>query len=251
MQEKVVLITGGSSGIGKQVALDCAKKGAAIVIADIDDIEGSRLQFEIISAGGRALFQQTDVTMSSSLQDAIRVALGSFGSVDYAFNNAGIESGFAGFTADYEEDLFLKMIDVNLSGVWRSMKYELEVMQEQKSGVIVNNASILGKVGHKTASPYCASKHGVIGLTKTAALEYATKGIRVNAVCPGYIETPMLERIGVIDDEQQRTTLENMHPVKRLGSCKEVTNAVLWLFSDEASFVTGTAMEVDGGYLAR
>ncbi len=251
MSKKTVFISGGASGIGRQVALDFAKSGVAVVIADIDDIEGPRLQFEIINNGGRALFKQTDVTNSESIQESMQEGLASFGSIDYAFNNAGIESGFAGFTADYEEGLFVKMIDVNLNGVWRCMKYELEVMQEQKSGVIVNNASILGKVGHKTASPYCASKHGVIGLTKTAALEYVTKGIRINAICPGYVETPMLERMGINENDQLRKALENMHPIKRLGNCSEVASAVLWLCSDSASFVTGTALEVDGGYLAR
>lgn len=251
MENKTAFITGGSKGIGRQVALDFASKGAAVVIADIDDIDGPRLQFEIIQNGGRALYHATDVTDSSSIETAVKQALQSFGSLDYAFNNAGIASEFPDFTADYKEDLFLKMIDVNLNGVWRSMKYELEVMTEQKSGVIVNNASILGKVGHKTASPYCASKHGVIGLTKTAALEYADKGIRINAVCPGYIETPMLETMGVFENEKFKRALENMHPIKRMGTCSEVSSAVLWLCSDGASFVTGTAMEVDGGYLAR
>ncbi len=248
---KTALITGGASGIGRQVALEFAQSGAAVVIADIDDIAGPRLQFEIIQAGGRALFKLTDVTSSDSIQEMISEAQSSFGTIDYAFNNAGIESGFAGNTAEYDESLFLRILDVNLNGVWRCMKYELELMEQQKSGVIVNNASILGKVGHKTASPYCASKHGVIGLTKTAALEYASKGIRVNAICPGFIETPMLDRLGVLDNEKYKKAVEQMHPINRLGNCSEVASAVLWLCSDGASYVTGTALDIDGGYLAR
>lgn len=248
---KTAVITGGASGIGREVALEFAKNGAAVVIADLDEIEGARLQFEIIQSGGRALFKYTDVEKSADIEEMMSETLSNFGSVDFAFNNAGIESGFSGLTADYDEALFLNVININLNGVWRCMKYELQVMQEQGTGVIVNNASVLGKVGFKTASPYTAAKHGVIGLTKTAALEYATKGIRVNAICPGFIETPMLDRMGLSENEKLKKGLEQLHPMNRLGGAGEVASGVLWLCSDGASFVTGTTLEIDGGYLAR
>lgn len=251
IKDKTAVITGGASGIGREVVLEFAKNGASVVIADLDEVEGARLQFEIIKSGGRALFKYTDVTKSVDIEEMIAEALKNFGSVDFAFNNAGIESGFSGLTADYDEALFSNVINVNLNGVWRCMKHELQVMQEQGSGVIVNNASVLGKVGFKSASPYTAAKHGVIGLTKTAALEYATKGIRVNAICPGFIDTPMLERMGISDNEKLKKGLEQLHPMNRLGSPSEVASGVLWLCSEGASFVTGTTLEIDGGYLAR
>ncbi len=251
IKDKVAVITGGASGIGRDVALEFAKNGAAVVIADIDEVDGARLQFEIIKNGGRALFKYTDVTKSADIEQLVSEAQSSFGSIDFAFNNAGIESGFTGSTADYDEALFLNVINVNLNGVWRCMKYQLEAMQEQGSGVIVNNASVLGKVGFKTASPYTAAKHGVVGLTKTAALEYAKKGIRINAICPGFIETPMLDRMGIGENEKLKQGLEQLHPMGRIGATSEIAAGVLWLCSSGASFVTGTTLEIDGGYLAR
>ncbi len=250
-ENKTAVITGAASGIGRESVFAFANAGANVVIADIDELAGASLQFEIIKNGGRALFIATDVADSANIQAMIDEAVNSFGSIDFAFNNAGIESNLPCLTADYSEELFLSIININLSSVWRCMKYQLEVMLKQGSGVIINNASILGKVGFKTASPYSAAKHGVIGLTKTAAIEYAQKGIRVNAVCPGFIETPMLERMGLHDNEKLKKSLEQMHPMNRLGTSEEVAKSVVWLCSDSASFITGTTLDVDGGYLSK
>jgi NAD(P)-dependent dehydrogenase (short-subunit alcohol dehydrogenase family) len=170
--------------------------------------------------------------------------------LDYAFNNAGIE-GEQATTADYPVSEWERLISINLTGVWLSMKYEIPQMLKNGSGAIVNMSSILGTVGFANACAYVTAKHGVIGLTKTAALEYATQGIRVNAVCPAFIETPMLERWGLLTDPEIRAQLVSLHPLQRLGEPEEVADVVLWLCSEEASFVTGHAMLIDGGYVAQ
>jgi NAD(P)-dependent dehydrogenase (short-subunit alcohol dehydrogenase family) len=173
-----------------------------------------------------------------------------YGRLDCACNNAGIE-GVPALTADYPEDVWRRVIDVNLTSVWLCMKHEIPSMQEQHGGAIVNMASILGQVGFASASAYVAAKHGVIGMTKTAAVEYAAQDIRINAVCPGFISTPMLERGGIEAGSAGLEMIKNLHPAKRLGTPEEIAEAVLWLCSDAASFVTGAALLVDGGYVAQ
>lgn len=248
---KTILVTGAASGIGKATALLFASRKAQVIIADKDEENALTLQTEMDKMGSKSLFVATDVSSSAEIENLIKKGLSEFGRLDFAFNNAGIEPKKPVLCADYAEDVFEKLISVNLTGVWRCMKYELAVMAEQKSGVIINNASVLGLVGLKKAAPYVASKHGVIGLTKTAALDYADAGIRVNAVCPGFIKTPMLSSMGVYENEKAYKALSDMHPMRRLGKAEEIAQAVLWLCSENSSFVTGTALEVDGGYLSR
>jgi NAD(P)-dependent dehydrogenase (short-subunit alcohol dehydrogenase family) len=248
---KTALVTGGASGIGKAACLAFAREGAKVVIADRDEKNGIILQDQIKNAGGKALFIKTDVTSSENVKQLIDETLKAFNRLDFAFNNAGIESSFGGLTADYPEDQWLQIIQVNLTGVWFCMKFELLAMQNQKAGVIVNNSSALGLVGMKTASPYCAAKHGVIGLTQTAAIEYAAKGIRINAVCPGFVETPMIQRLGITGSEAALKAIINMHPAKRLAKPEEIAAAVIYLCRDEAAFINGSALVIDGGYLAR
>jgi 2-dehydro-3-deoxy-L-rhamnonate dehydrogenase (NAD+) len=249
--KKTALVTGGASGIGRAACLAFFSEGANVVIADQDETAGAIVQNEIRKGGGKTLFVKTDVTSSESVKRLIEETLKTFNSLDFAFNNAGIESGFDGYTADYPEDQWLKIIQVNLTGVWYCMKYQLQAMLKQKAGVIVNNSSVLGMVGMKTGSPYVAAKHGVIGLTQTAAIEYAARGIRVNAVCPGFIETPMIQRLGITGNEATLKAITNLHAAKRLGKPEEIAAAVIYLCRDEAAFINGSALVIDGGYLAR
>ncbi len=249
LEGKVVLVTGGSSGIGRATALVFAREGAKVVVADVLTDDGEETVQKIIDAGGEAIFVKTDVSKAAEVVALVDSAVSTYGRLDCAFNNAGIE-GIIAPTADYTEESWDRVIDVNLKGVWLCMKYEIPQMLKQGSGAIVNTASFLGLVGLQGTPAYCASKGGVIQLTKTAALEYATKGIRINAVCPGVIRTPMLERVtgGKPELEAQFTALE---PVGRMGAPGEVAEAVVWLCSDAASFVTGNSMIVDGGYVSQ
>lgn len=246
-KNKVALVTGGSFGIGRATAVAFAKKGAKVVIADwIDDKETLNL---IKSAGGEAVFVKCDVSKNAEVKALIEKAVAAFGRLDYSFNNAGIE-GFMAPTKDCTEENWDKTIGVNLKGIWLCMKYEIPEMLKQGKGVIINCASIAGLVGFPGLPAYIASKHGVVGLTKTTALEYAKLGIRVNAVCPGAIKTAMIDRItGKKKEVEEQFTA--MEPIGRMGEPEEVANAVLWLCSDEASFVTGHAMVVDGGWVAQ
>jgi NAD(P)-dependent dehydrogenase (short-subunit alcohol dehydrogenase family) len=204
----------------------------------------------IKESGGEAMFIETDVTKAGDVEAMVRQAVETYGRLDYAFNNAGIE-GVQTPTADFPEDIWKKVININLVGVWQCMRHEIPQMLKRGGGVIINNASILGLVGFANASAYVASKHAVLGLTKTAAIEYATKGIRINAVCPAFIETPMLERGGLTTNPEVYEMLAGLHPMKRLGKPQEVAAAVVWLCSEEASFITGHTMLIDGGYVAQ
>jgi NAD(P)-dependent dehydrogenase (short-subunit alcohol dehydrogenase family) len=181
---------------------------------------------------------------------AVEATVERYGHLDFACNNAGI-GGASAPTAEYSDRDWQKVIDVNLTGVWLCMKYEIQAMVKQGSGAIVNMASILGKVGFANAPAYVAAKHGVLGLTKTAAMEYATQGIRINAICPGFIYTPMLEHSGIQEGTQMYDMIAGMHPQKRIGNAEEVAGAVVWLCSSQASFITGAALDVDGGYLTQ
>jgi NAD(P)-dependent dehydrogenase (short-subunit alcohol dehydrogenase family) len=244
---KVVLVTGGSFGIGKATAIAFAKKGAKIVI--VDWVEDSETLHDVIAAGGEAIFIKCDVSKTVEVKGMIEKTIAAYGRLDYAFNNAGIE-GLMAPTHDCTEENFDKTIDVNLKGVWLCMKYEIPEMLKQGKGAIVNCSSIAGLVGSPELPAYVATKHGVIGLTKTAALEYAKSGIRVNAVCPGAIKTAMIDRITGKKKEVE-DQFAAMAPIGRMGEPNEVAKAVLWLCSDEASFVTGHAMAVDGGWVAQ
>jgi NAD(P)-dependent dehydrogenase (short-subunit alcohol dehydrogenase family) len=251
---KVALVTGGASGIGRATALAFAREGAKLIIADMNEDGGQQTVHMITEKGGEATFVQVDVTSASAVEAMIAKTVETYGRLDCAHNNAGISGrGIAGthgaLTADYPEERWQQVIAVNLTGVWLCMKYEIPQMLSQGGGTIVNTASIAGLIGGAGGAAYAASKHGVIGLTKTAALEYAQQGIRVNCVCPGYIQTPMTAR-GLSDPERQAQIVAR-HPLGRVGTPGEIAEAVVWLCSDAASFVTGHTMTVDGGYVAQ
>jgi NAD(P)-dependent dehydrogenase (short-subunit alcohol dehydrogenase family) len=250
-KDKVVLITGASTGIGKASAQKFASEGAKVVVADISKEEGQATVEQINKAGkGESVFVECNVADAGSIQNMVRQTIEKYGRIDVAVNNAGI-GGASAHTAEYPDEEWQKVIAVNLTGVWLCMKYELQEMVKAQKGVIVNMASILGKVGFMGSSAYVAAKHGVVGITETAALEYAPRGIRVNALCPGFIYTPMLENAGLAQDDALHQAIENMHAMKRMGKPEEVADALVWLSSDEATFVTGHSLVVDGGFLAQ
>ena len=242
---KVALVTGGGSGIGKASALAFAREGAKVVIADVA-VEGGEETVRLIeNADGEALFIEADVSQATEVREMFQKAIAAYGSIDCALNNAGIEGNSTSIVACTEKD-WDRVIDINLKGVWLCMKYEISYMREQGGGSIVNMASIAGlRGGLVSFSPYITSKHGVVGLTKAAAVEYAKTGIRINAVCPGFIQTPMLK------NQENKDWIEYVVPAGRLGTPEEVAEAVVWLASDAASFVTGHALVVDGGSMAQ
>lgn len=250
LDNKVIIVTGGSTGIGRATALRCAADGAKVVVADVNTVDAPATVAAINQAGGAATFVKTNVALASEVQALIAATVKTYGRLDGAFNNAGIEGDFTSILKMSEES-FDRTIAVNLKGVWLCIKYQVEQFISQGSGgSIVSTASVAGLVGSRGASAYCASKHGVVGITKGVALEYARKRIRVNAVCPGVIKTPMVARLleGSGIGEQSLVAQE---PMDRLGEPREIADAVAWLLSDEASFVTGVALPVDGGYMAQ
>lgn len=249
---KVALVTGGASGIGRATALAFAREGAKVVVADVSAEGGEETVHQIRAAGGDAMFVRTDVSNSADVQNMVKVTVDTFGRLDYAFNNAGIEGALAP-TADYPEEVWHRVIGTNLGGVFRCMKYEIPQMIKQGGGAIVNNASVLGLVGFANAPAYTAAKHGVVGLTKVTAVEYAQSGIRINAVCPGFIETPMVMERGVAAGKNREVyeQIAALSAMKRMGKPEEIAAAVIWLCSDAASYVTGTALTVDGAYTAQ
>jgi len=237
---KVVLITGGATGIGRATAIKFAEQGAKVVVADVDPRAEETVEL-IKKFGAEAAFIKTDVTKSKDTEAMVQFTIDTFGGLDVAFNNAGVlRTGFLTETAEEDFDL---MIAVDLKGVWLSMKNELLYMKDNGGGVIVNTASEAGLVGTPAASAYVAAKHGVVGLTKTAAGEYANMNIRINAIAPGAIATPMVMEIS----EEERQVLMDPQPLNRLGQPEEVADAVLWLSSQKSSFVTGTTLSIDGG----
>ena len=249
LENKTVFVTGGLSGIGLACAIAAAKEGANIVVADMKSEGSEKAMEEIKKENSKAIFIECDVSNFTQVQEAIEKTIATFKTLDVALNNAGI-GGQSYKTGDMTEEAWLNVIGVNLNGIFNCMKHELAQMTKQNSGVIVNMSSILGKVGFATSSHYVAAKHGVIGLTKTAALEYATEGIRVNAICPGFIDTPLLAKGGIIENKDVKQQIIDLHPMKRLGKAEEIANGFIFLASNDGSFVNGTSLEIDGGYLA-
>ncbi len=249
MDGKVVLVTGAGSGIGRATALLFAEEGAKVVIYDIVPDGGNETVNTIEGMGGRAVFVLGDVSKSGEVEAAVNKAVEVFGRLDHAVNNAGMEAHPAP-TADCTEEAFDRTIEVNLKGTWLCMKYEIRQMLKQGGGSIVNVSSVAGLVGVKAMPAYVAAKHGIVGLTKTAALDYGTSGIRVNSVCPSAVRTTMLEQI-IAAMPELGADMDANHPLGRIGDTKEIARTILWLCSDEASFVTGHAMAVDGGFLAK
>ena len=245
---KVVLVTGGSTGIGRATALAFAAQGAKVAIGDISDAAQQTVE-EIKAAGGEAIFVKTNVADAASVEALVQATVDTFGQLDCAFNNSGVLPPTVAL-AEIEESDFDRVLDVDLKGVFLCMKYEIIQMLEQGNGAVVNTSSVAGLVGLAGSSPYVASKHGVVGLTKTAALEFAQKNIRVNAVCPGVFRTPLVERIICNLPEREEQYLA-AQPIGRMGEPEELAEAVVWLCSDAASFVTGHAFPVDGGFVAR
>jgi NAD(P)-dependent dehydrogenase (short-subunit alcohol dehydrogenase family) len=250
LENKTILITGGLSGIGKACAVAAAKEGANIVIADLKSDIMDKTMAEIRLDNPKAVFAECDVSVFTQVQSAIHKAVNTFGSLDVALNNAGI-GGESNKVGDMSQEGWFKVININLNGIFFCMKHELVRMSKQKSGVIVNMSSILGKVGFANSSNYVAAKHGIIGLTQTAALEYAVDGIRINAICPGFIDTPLLKNAGISENTDLKKYIIGLHPMKRLGKSEEIASCFIFLASDNSSFMTGTAIEVDGGYLAQ
>lgn len=246
LDEKVGLVTGAAGGIGRATAIACAREGAAVVASDLAQAQadGEETVRLIAEQSGRALFVACDVATAADQEALVAEAVESFGRLDFAHNNAGIEA--QGPLTEIEEAEFDRVIAVNLRGVWLGMKYQLLQMVRQGSGAIVNTSSLAGLVGSPGLGAYVASKHGVVGLTKTAAVEYAEQEIRINAVCPAAIRTPMMDRL----EPEVQEELMAPQAIKRFGETNEVAEAVVWLCSDRSSFVTGVAMPVDAGATA-
>ena len=246
-KDKVAIVTGGSFGIGRSTAIMFAQRGAKVAI--VDWIENPEVLTTIKSAGGEAIFIKCDVSKDSDVRTMVEKTQHTFGRLDFAFNNAGIE-GESATTHEVTEENWDRVTGVNLKGVWLCMKYEIPQMLRQGKGAIVNCSSIAGVIGFPGIAAYTASKHGVIGLTKVAALEYATSGIRVNAVCPGVIQTPMIDRF-IEKNNTTREAMASQEPIGRFGEPEEIAEAVVWLCSDASSFTTGHPLVVDGGWVAR
>jgi NAD(P)-dependent dehydrogenase (short-subunit alcohol dehydrogenase family) len=249
-QAKVVLVTGGGSGFGKAASMAFARDGARVMVADVSVENGEETVTAIRQAGGEASFVKADVSSSSEVEAMVKKTVQTYGRLDCAFNNAGIVgTAFVSMT-DYSEEVWDRVIAINLKGVWLCMKYEIPVMAAQGSGAIVNTSSIAGLRGGRVGAAYYASKHGIIGLTKAAAVEYASAGIRVNAVCPSWMRTALTNPYTETNPQREEQFIA-MHPMGRLGTPEEVAAAVVWLCSDAASFITGHALPIDGGRLAQ
>ena len=249
LEGKVVLVTGGASGIGRASCLAFAREGAKVVVADMALEGGEETASRVRETGGEAIFVRFDVSNTSDVEALVKKTMEAYDRLDCAHNNAGIAGPMAR-TADCSEQDWDDVIKVNLKGVWLCMKYEIAEMVKQGSGVIVNTASTAGLRGARLASAYAASSHGVVGLTKSAALEYATDGIRINAVCPGIVDTPMIRR-HIAGDAKREAQFKAGSPIGKIGTPDEIAQAVVWLCSDGASYVTGQAMVVDGGRTAQ
>ena len=246
MKDKVVIITGAASGIGEAAALLFGKEGAKVVVSDINTQTGEEVVKRVQKAGGTASFFKADVASAAENKALVDHAVKTYGKLDIAVNNAGI-GGEANKIAEMSLEGWHRVIDINMHSVFYGMKYQIEAMLKHGHGSIVNIASILGSVGFEGSAGYVAAKHAVIGMTKTAAMEYSSQGIRINAVGPGFIDTPLLDQL----DDEIKKHLVSLHPIGRLGRSNEVAELILWLGSDKASFATGSYYPIDGGYLAR
>lgn len=243
---KVAFVTGAASGIGRATSLAFAREGASVVVADVSE-PGSQETVRLVEElGGRALAVRCDVTSSADIKAGLAKTIETFGRLDFAFNNAGIEPKNAAPTADYDEEEWNRILDINLRGVFLCMKHEIPLILKQGGGAIVNTSSGAGVIGIKGSPAYTAAKHGLLGLTKAAALDYAAQNIRINAVCPGYIETPMMERF-TGGTREGRAKVIGEEPIGRMGKPEEIAAAVVWLCSDAAAFMIGHAMVIDGG----
>jgi NAD(P)-dependent dehydrogenase (short-subunit alcohol dehydrogenase family) len=246
---RVAIVTGAGSGIGRACAIAFANEGARVVAADVDTAGNEQTVAMIKGNGGEAIAVHCDVSISDDVQAMVRQTIATYGRLDYACNNAGV-GGVSKPSGEYPEDEWRRVIAINLTGVWLCMRYQIpEILKN--GGSIVNISSILGHVGFANAPAYVAAKHGVVGLTKSAAIEYGTQGIRINAVCPAFIYTPLLEQAGITEGSDMYNHIAGLHPMKRMGRPEEVAGMVTWLCSDQASFVTGVPMLVDGGYVAQ
>ena len=247
LENKIAIITGAASGIGKETALLFAKEGAKVTVSDINEEAGKKVVEEIAKHGGEAIFVKANTAKASDSENLVRETIKAFGGLHISVNNAGVGSDFSKVAEVKLED-WQRVIDINLSGVFYDMKYQIPEMIKSKGGSVINIASILGQAAFQGSSAYVASKHGVVGLSKTGALDYATENVRVNAIGPGFIYT------GLVNEETMGKegieALETKHPMNRLGEPKEIAAMVLFLASDEASFATGSYYPVDGGYLA-
>lgn len=243
-KNKVAFVTGGNAGIGKATAIAFAKEGAKVVIAARRKKEGLEVIEEIKQFGGEAIFIELDVSNSNKVKSAIEETVKNFGRLDYCFNNAGVNIDSEVPLHEYNDDSWAKTLDINLSGVFYCMKYELQQLLKNGGGVIVNMSSLAGIISKTFINPaYNATKHAVIGLTKNAALRYADKGIRVNAICPAVIVTPLIEAL----PDSTKDALSTMHPIGRYGTVEEVADTVLWLCSEKTGFITGQSIVMDGG----
>lgn len=246
---KNALVTGGASGIGRATAIEFARKGVNVIVADVQSDGGMQTVQLVERLGVRSMFVDCDVSLEKDVETLIELVDRDFGKLDYAFNNAGIE-GISLRLPQIQESDWDSVMGINLKGVWLCMKHELKKMELDGGGAIVNNSSIAGLVGFAQSSAYVASKHGVIGLTRAAALEFADQGIRVNAVCPGVIQTPMVERY-LKDHSKETTMLKSKIPMGRFGTPEEIAELVVWLSSDQASYVNGQTFVADGGWTAQ
>ncbi len=249
MDNKVALVTGGASGIGRESALILAREGASVCLSDVNSEGGDETAQMIIDNGGKAIFVTCDVTERDDVEAMTKAAVDTFGRLDVAVNNAGISGSMIRRIHQHDDDVFDRIMEINVKGVWLCMKAELPYMLEQGEGSIINIASVAGLIGAPKAAAYTASKHAVVGLTKSAAVEYAKFGLRVNAVCPGYTDTPMVAEVTQNDPAMEDITVRAI-PMRRLGLPTEIAEAVLWLSSSASSFVTGHQLVLDGGLTA-
>ncbi len=247
---KVALVTGSASGIGRATAVAFAREGAKTVVSDVDVEGGDETVRMIKNSGGEATFLRADVSLSNEVEALVHETVETYGRLDCAFNNAGIEREITNPDERHAEETFQSLIDTNLKGAWLCMKYEIPQMLEQGFGAIVNTSSVAGLVGIPDQPIYVASKHGVSGMTKSAAVEYADRGIRINAVCPGLVNTPLMDRIHASNPDL-KAEADSWQPIGRAGEPEEIAEAVIWLCSEKASFVVGHMMTVDGGLVVR
>jgi NAD(P)-dependent dehydrogenase (short-subunit alcohol dehydrogenase family) len=253
IEGKTALVTGGGSGIGRSTAIAFAAAGANVVVADVDEAGGKETVALIEAASGTSMFVTANVAQAAEVESMVNATVAAYGGLDCAFNNAGIQ-GALSQTADCTEENWDQITGINLKGVWLCMKYEIAAMLKSGGGAIVNNSSNFGLVGSIGMPAYSAAKHGLIGLTKTAALEYAQSGIRVNAVCPGPVQTPLVDKILSAQPDLAEgiiKSIEEREPIGRFGRPEEIASAVVWLCSPEASFVVGSILPVDGGFVAQ